>query len=157
MNEFKQAASEKKRQIIMLMCLYILLVVSIQPHLSMPVPERLIMFISFSILLLLHHALDWREIKKLERMKMKFVQEIDHQTNTLEVMKNMAKGIEPKVLGDSVFMTLQALRQYAMEFDQDGACKPFDVDHEFDAVLVLKRKSLPIDEILNLLHKRKQL
>lgn len=157
MNEFKQAAAEKKRQIIILMCLYVLLVVSIQPHLNMPIHERLIMFISFSVLLLLHHALDWREVKKLEQMKIKFAKEIDHHTRTLEVMKNMAKGIEPKVLGDSVFVTLQSLRQYAMEFNQDGACKSFEVDQEFDAVLVLKRKSLPIDEILNLLHKRKQL
>lgn len=90
-------------------------------------------------------------------MSHEFYKTLEEREKAIQQIKLIAEGADPVKLGDSLMLANQGLLESVKHSGMSGAYKKFEVNGEFDSVLLLKRKSLPLDEIIEILHKSDEL
>lgn len=87
-----------------------------------------------------------------------FSLEMQHQLFMLRKSYNAIDDLvkkEPEAGYDSITFQTTRLRDYAIMHSMPGCMTECEVDSEYEAVILLKRKSLPFDEVLELFHAEK--
>jgi hypothetical protein len=154
---FHEIYSIKKRSLIGLLAFYVLFGTFLLSHADLPTYAKIGCFVSFGIAIFTDGLLSLREYRRFWKLSHEFFRTLEDREKAMQHIKKIVEGADSEKLADSILLTNQGLLEHVRESGGSGAWKRFEVNGEFDAVLLLKRKSLPLDEILEMLDKAKQL
>lgn len=154
---FQEIYSSKKSSLIMLICSYTLIGGFLYSHIDLPWWAKITGFLSFGLSISIDGILSLREYKRFVVMSHEFYKTLEEREKAIQQIKLIAEGADPVKLGDSLLLANQGLLESVKHSGMSGAYKKFEVNGEFDSVLLLKRKSLPLDEIIEILHKSDEL
>lgn len=108
------------------------------------------LFYVFVFLTVVESYFDRLRFKTLEDFSLHVAKENEFTEFAYKTLCDVRQGIDIEMLQDSLKVALTDLKLFTIRSKGDGSYREYEVDQEYDAILFLKRKSLPLDEMLKI-------
>lgn len=154
---FLKLYSTKKNSLIAVFCFYSLFGLLLFSKIDFPLYAKIVCFLCFGFAIFVDGILALKEFRHFWKLSHEFCDTLEEREKALKHIKDIVDGADPEKLGDSILLTNHGLLETVRDSGMSGAFKRFEVNGEYDAIMLLKRKSLPLDEVIEILHKSNHL